>query len=226
VTVASTIAAMSPLPLDAEITELRDDVRLLGHLVVEALAAAMGGLRDRDGDRLRQVIAGDADLNERHRQERERALDLIGTRHPSGSSLHQVVGLMLMGSELERMGDHAKSCARLALPLIELRQRPRLDDIGRLGAFVEEQVRDILEAVTEGDARRAQDIAARDDRIDRIYHRLFDDLVETMREQAEHVYAATNLLLMAHNLERIADRVTNIAEDVVFLESGRIVELG
>ena len=225
-TVASTIAAMSPLPLDAEITELRDDVRLLGHLVVEALAAAMGGLRDRDGDRLRQVIAGDADLNERHRQERERALDLIGTRHPSGSSLHQVVGLMLMGSELERMGDHAKSCARLALPLIELRQRPRLDDIGRLGAFVEEQVRDILEAVTEGDARRAQDIAARDDRIDRIYHRLFDDLVETMREQAEHVYAATNLLLMAHNLERIADRVTNIAEDVVFLESGRIVELG
>jgi len=87
-------------------------------------------------------------------------------------------------------------------------------------------VRDILEAVTEGDARRAQDIAARDDRIDRIYHRVFDDLVETMREQADHVYAATNLLFIAHNLERIADRVTNIAEDVVFLQSGRIVELG
>jgi len=212
--------------LDAEITELRDDVRLLGHLVVEALAAAMGGLSGRDGDRLRTVIGGDADINERHREERERALLLIGTRRPTGSDLHQVVGLMLMGSELERMGDHAKSCARLALPLIELRSRPRLDDIERLGHFVEEQVRDILEAVTEGDARRAQDIAARDDRIDRIYHRVFDDLVETMREQADHVYAATNLLFIAHNLERIADRVTNIAEDVVFLQSGRIVELG
>ncbi len=217
---------MADLALEAELTELRDDVRLLGRLVVEALQAAMGGLGERDGDRLRQVIAGDADLNERHRQERERALALIGERHPDGSALHQAVGLMLMGSELERMGDHAKSCARLALPLIELRSRPRLDDILRLGAFVEEQVRDILEAVTEDDARRAQDVAARDDRIDRIYHRLFDDLVETMREQADHVYAATNLLLIAHNLERIADRVTNIAEDVVFLKSGRIVELG
>ncbi len=217
---------MADRSLDVEITELRDDVRLLGQLVVEALAAAMGGLIERDGDRLRAVIAGDADLNERHRRERERALVLIGERHPTGPALHQVVGLMLMGSELERMGDHAKSCARLALPLIELRSRPRLDDIERLGAFVEEQVRDILAAVTEGDARRAQDVAARDDRIDRIYHRLFDDLVETMREHSDHVYAATNLLFMAHNLERIADRVTNIAEDVVFLDSGRIVELG
>jgi phosphate transport system protein len=91
---------------------------------------------------------------------------------------------------------------------------------------VEEQVRDILEAVTSNDPRRAQDIAARDDRIDRIYHRIFDDMVDTMREHPEWVYPATNLLFIAHNLERIADRVTNIAEDVVFLETGRLVELG
>jgi len=92
--------------------------------------------------------------------------------------------------------------------------------------YVEEQVRDILEAVTAHDHRRAQDIAARDDRIDRIYHRVFDDMLETMREQPEWVYPATNLIFIAHNLERIADRVTNIAEDVVFLETGELAELG
>jgi phosphate transport system protein len=95
-----------------------------------------------------------------------------------------------------------------------------------MGRYVEEQVRDILEAVTANDHRRAQDIAARDDRIDRIYHRVYDDMVETMRAQSEWVYAGTNLIFIAHNLERIADRVTNIAEDVVFLATGRLTELG
>ena len=143
-----------------------------------------------------------------------------------GQDLHAIFGLLLIASELERMGDHAKSCARYALPLIELPSRPRMEAVIRLGRYVEEQVRDIMETITVTDVRRAQDIAARDDRIDRIYHRVFDDMVETMREHPDWAYPATNLLFIAHNLERIADRVTNIAEDVVFLETGELVELG
>ncbi|MGH7611325.1 MAG: phosphate signaling complex protein PhoU, partial [Candidatus Dormibacteria bacterium] len=178
------------------------------------------------GERLRRVVDRDSEVNDRHRQERERGLQLLATRHPTGRGLNQVFGLMLMASELERMGDHAKSCARYALPLIELASRPNLEIILRMGRHVEEQVRDILEAVTAGDHRRAQDIAARDDRIDRMYHRAFEDMVETMSSHPEWAYPATNLLFIAHNLERIADRVTNIAEDLVFLETGRLVELG
>jgi phosphate transport system protein len=140
--------------------------------------------------------------------------------------LHEVFGLLLIASELERMGDHAKSCARYALPLIELSSRPRLDSILNLGHYVEEQVSDILSSVAASDSRRAKDIAERDDRIDRIYHRVFDDMVETMRERPDWAYACTNLLLIAHNLERIADRVTNIAEDLVFMATGQLVELG
>jgi phosphate transport system protein len=214
------------LEIDADLAALRDGVRALGRMVAEGVSRAMSGLETRDGDRLRAVVAGDAELNERHRQERERGLAVLSVRHLEGHELNEVFGLILMASELERMGDHAKSCARYALPLIELSSRPRLETILRLGGYVEEQVRDILEAVTANDFRRAQDIAARDDRIDRIYHRVFDDMVETMREQPEWVYPATNLIFIAHNLERIADRVTNIAEDVVFLATGQLVELG
>ncbi len=210
----------------AELAARRDGVRLLGQLVAEGVAGAMAGLEERDGDRLRGVVSGDLEINERHRLERERGIEILAVMHPNGHELHAIFGLLLIASELERMGDHAKSCARYALPLIELSSRPRLDTIIRLGRYVEEQVRDILETVTSTDIRRAQDIAARDDRIDRIYHRVFDDMVETMREHPEWAYPATNLLFIAHNLERIADRVTNIAEDVVFLETGRLVELG
>jgi phosphate transport system protein len=220
------VVASLALDFEADLAALRDGVRILGRMVAEGVAAAMSGLEIRDGDRLRAVVVGDAVLNERHRQERERGLAVLAARHPTGHELNEVFGLMLMSSELERMGDHAKSCARYALPLIELSSRPRLEIILSMGRYVEEQVRDILEAVTAHDHRRAQDIAARDDRIDRIYHRVFDDMLETMREQPEWVYPATNLIFIAHNLERIADRVTNIAEDVVFLETGELAELG
>ncbi|MGH7640719.1 MAG: phosphate signaling complex protein PhoU [Candidatus Dormibacteria bacterium] len=212
--------------LEADLAALRDGVRVLGGMVAAGVAGAMSGLEERDGDRLRAVVEGDLVLNERHRQERIRGLAVLAQQHPTGSELNEVFGLMLMTSELERMGDHAKSCARYALPLIELSTRPKLETILRMGGYVEEQVRDILGAVTTGDHRRAQDIAARDDRIDRIYHRVFDDMVETMREQPEWAYAGTNLIFIAHNLERIADRVTNIAEDLVFLATGRMTELG
>jgi phosphate transport system protein len=212
--------------LEVELAARRDGIRLLGQLVAEGVAGAMAGLEERDGDRLRTVVSRDLEINERHRQERERGIEILAVSHPTGQALYAVFGLLLIASELERMGDHAKSCARYALPLIELSSRPQLDTILRLGHYVEEQVRDILEAVTSNDFRRAQDIAARDDRIDRIYHRFFDDMVETMREHPEWAYPGANLLFIAHNLERIADRVTNIAEDVVFLETGRLVELG
>lgn len=210
----------------AGLAALRDGVRVLGKLVTDGVTDSVLGLEARDGERLRAVVAADAQLNQRQLLERQRGLDLLSAKHPQGHELNQVFGLMLMGSELERMGDHAKSCARYAMPLIELSTRPRLETIMLMGRYVAEQVHDILGAVTSGDHRRAQDIAARDDRIDRIYNRAFDDMVETIREDPSWAYAGTNLVFIAHNLERIGDRVTNIAEDLVFFETGQMVELG
>ena len=85
---------------------------------------------------------------------------------------------------------------------------------------------DILAAVVARDVARARLVAARDDRVDRVYHRLFDELVQLMSEDGQSAYRATNLVFVAHHLERIADRVTNIAEDLVYLETGVIEELG
>jgi phosphate transport system protein len=95
-----------------------------------------------------------------------------------------------------------------------------------MSQYCADQVRDILGALVSTDVNRARSVAARDDRVNRIYHRLLDDLIQLMSEDSSNVYRGTQLILVAHNFERIADRVTNLAEDLVFLETGEIEELG
>jgi phosphate transport system protein len=124
------------------------------------------------------------------------------------------------------MGDHCVSIAKIARSLADLPPLRPTVDIGKMAQFCQEQVRDILSAVIAREAGRARAIAARDDRVDRIYHRLFDELVQIMTEDGDNVYRATNMVFIAHHLERIADRVTNIAEDLIFTETGVIEDLG
>ncbi|MHB8555497.1 MAG: PhoU domain-containing protein, partial [Candidatus Dormibacteria bacterium] len=93
--------------LDVELAARRDGIRLLGQLVAEGVAGAMTGLEERDGDRLRMVVSRDIEINERLRQERERGIEVLSVSHPTGHALHAVFGLLLIASELERMGDHA-----------------------------------------------------------------------------------------------------------------------
>jgi phosphate transport system protein len=97
-----------------------------------------------------------------------------------------------------------------------------------MGELAIKQVHDILEALIHRSEHRARDIAAHDNEMDRLYHRTFEDLVQEVGSgtDAEGALRAITLLLVAHNLERIADRVTNVAEDIVFLETGQVVELG
>jgi phosphate transport system protein len=131
-----------------------------------------------------------------------------------------------MSSELERMGDHCVSIAKLARNLADLPPLETYVDVPKMAAYCSDQVRGILAAMVSRDVLQARRIAAGDDRVDRIYHRLFDDLIQMMTEDNTTVFRATNLVFIAHHLERIADRVTNIAEDLVFLDSGAIEELG
>jgi phosphate transport system protein len=140
--------------------------------------------------------------------------------------LREIMSLLHMSSELERMGDHCVSIAKIARSLADLPELKPTVDLPKMAQYCGEQVRDILGAVVARDVARAREIAARDDRVDRVYHRLFDDLVQLMTDDSDNVFRATNLVFIAHHLERIADRVTNIAEDLVFLELGMIEELG
>ena len=194
--------------LGEELTHLRSIVAEMGELVDTAITQATSGLAERDVSLCARVIADDALVNDRQRE------------------LREIIGLLNMSSELEHMGDHCVSIAKLARNLADLPPLETYVDVPKMAAYCSDQVRGILAAMVSRDVLQARRIAAGDDRVDRIYHRLFDDLIQMMTEDNTTVFRATNLVFIAHHLERIADRVTNIAEDLVFLDSGAIEELG
>ena len=210
---------------DQELAELKSGVLRIGSMVEQAIAESMRALVDRDNALAKDVIARDQEVNELHRQLRERAFMIMATQQPVARDLRLIVSFQQMVMELERMGDHAVSIARAALRLNNMPQLKPYIDLPRMAELTEQQVHDILGAVIEADEERARVIAERDDEVDVLYHALWDELVGYMVNDPSTVERAAILLFLAKDLERIADRVTNIAEDVVFLHTGRIVEL-
>lgn len=210
---------------DQELAELKTGVLRLGSMVEQAIAESMQALVERDNTLARQVIARDQEVNELHRELRERAFMIMATQQPVARDLRLIVSFQHMVLELERMGDHAVSIARAALRLNDLPQLKPYIDLPKMAEITESQVHEILGAVIEADEDRARAIAARDDDVDVLYRGIWRELVEYMVQDPANVERAAILLFLAKDLERIADRVTNIAEDVVFLHTGRIVEL-
>jgi phosphate transport system protein len=210
---------------DQELAELKTGVLRMGSMVEQAIAESMRALVDRDNALAKAVIARDQDVNELHRQLRERAFMIMATQQPVARDLRLIVSFQHMVLELERMGDHAVGIARAALRLNDMPQLKPYIDLPRMAEITEAQVHDILGAVIEADQDKARMIAERDDEVDVLYRRIWQELVQYMVEDPQTVERAAILLFLAKDLERIADRVTNIAEDVVFLHTGRIVEL-
>jgi phosphate transport system protein len=210
---------------DQELAELKSGVVRMGSMVEQAIADSMRALVDRDNALAKMVIARDQDVNELHRQLRERAFMIMATQQPVARDLRLIVSFQHMVLELERMGDHAVGIARAAVRLNDLPQLKPYVDLPRMAELTERQVHEILGAVIEADEDRARAIAERDDEVDVLYHKIWEDLIRYMVDDPTNVQRAAILLFLAKDLERIADRVTNIAEDVVFLHTGRIVEL-
>jgi phosphate transport system protein len=186
----------------------------------------MWGLTQRSADLCTAVIEDDLRVNELQRLVRENSFSILLRETPVATDLREVMSLIHISAELERMGDHCVSIAKLARVLVDI-VPPQSDvDLVPMADLCASQVREIISAVVARDVDRARQIAGRDDRVDRVYHRIFDELLQRMIADGDYVYRGTNLVFIAHHLERISDRVTNIAEDLVFLESGVIEELG
>jgi phosphate transport system protein len=211
-----------------ELAELRETVLRMATTVEAQIHAALEALRKRDPDAADQVRLNDQPLNETFRQIRERCFAVIATQQPVARDLRTVMGILYISAELERIGDYCVRIARMTGTLCGLPAAPLRAEFGVMGDLAAHQVHDILDALIDQDEARAREVAAKDDEIDRLYHRVFDDLVVQMADSTDagEALRTVTLLLVAHNLERIADRVTNVAEDIVFLQNGEVVELG
>jgi phosphate transport system protein len=211
--------------LDREQREVKDSVLRMGMLVEDAIRAAIASLVNHDADAALQVIAGDGRINEAQRHASSQIARTIATQGPVARDLRFLLSLDHVTYELERIGDHAASVAKQARKLAPeppLREYVDLPAMGELAATL---VHGILRALVDIDQDEARKVAARDDEIDDLYHKTFSEVVELMRADPDNVERGTRILFAAHYIERIGDRVTNIAEDVVFLASGEVEDL-
>ena len=211
--------------LDQELAAIKDDVLRMGSLVEEAILAAIAALVAHDAEAATTVIVNDRRINEMQRQVSTLITRTIATQQPVARDLRFLLALDHVGYELERMGDHAGSVAKQVRKLAPHPPLKRYVDLPAMGEIAAALVGDILRALVDVDVTAARAVAARDDEIDELYHRTFEEVVELMRADPGNVERGTRILFAAHYLERIGDRVTNIAEDVVFLASGEIEDL-
>jgi phosphate transport system protein len=219
-------ATHPPRPgLDSEMREIKDNVLRMGSLVEDAIRAAIQALMDHDAAAATEVIVNDRRINEMQRQISTLITRTIATQAPVARDLRFLLSIDHVSYELERMGDHAGSVAKQVRKLAPFPPLKRYVDVPAMGELAAGLVGDILRALIDVDVNSARAVAARDDEIDNLYHKTFEEVVELMRADPGNVERGTRILFAAHYLERIGDRVTNIAEDVVFLASGEIEDL-
>jgi phosphate transport system protein len=211
--------------LDREMLQIKDEVLRMGSLVASQINAAIEALVTHDTEAATAAIVGDGRINESQRHIASLITTTIATQQPVARDLRFLLALDHVTYELERMGDHAASVAKQARKLAPHPPLKKYVDLPRMGALAAEQVRGVLHALVDLDVGNAREVAARDDDMDELYHALFDEVLGLMREDSANVERGTRLLFAAHYLERIGDRVTNIAEDVVFLATGDIEDL-
>jgi phosphate transport system protein len=211
--------------LEAEESEVKDGILRMGSLVAERILAAIVALEKHDVEGALAVIVNDDDINQQQRTISNLIALTIATQQPVARDLRFLLTLDHVAYDLERMGDHASSVAKQArklAPNAPMKDYVHLPDMGRM---VANQVRDVLQAVVEIDTARAKAVAQRDDEVDALYHRIFDETLDLMRADPANVDPGARILFAAHYLERVGDRVCNIAEDIVFLATGQVTDL-
>ncbi|MFL5675650.1 MAG: phosphate signaling complex protein PhoU [Chloroflexota bacterium] len=211
--------------LDREEQLIRDSVLRMGSLVEEAIREAARALVGHDAALALDVVKGDAVINEAQRGVSRLIAVTIATQQPVARDLRYLLTLDHVTYELERMGDHAASVAKAVIklsPQAPLAGYVHLPEMAERAAVL---VHGVLRALVESDAIKAREIAVEDDEIDRLYHATFDEVVELMRADPANVERGTRIVIASHYLERIGDRATNIAEDVVYLVTGDVEDL-
>jgi phosphate transport system protein len=209
---------------DQALRRLQKDVVELGAMVDNAMQGAMEALNQLDSGEARRIIENDLQINQERLRIEEAAIELIATQQPMARDLRSIVAALEIVTELERIADYAAGNSKIVLLHAGGQLVAHLPDIQTMADEARSMLRRTLAAYIEGDASAATAIAAEDDRVDALHDRVYHNLLETMLADPSTIKRATWLLWVAHNLERSADRVTNICERVVYQATGRMEE--
>jgi len=206
--------------------EIQDDILVMGSMVSKATTRSIEALKNRDIDLARQVVADDKKVNRKRFEIEEKCVELIATQQPMASDLRIILAVLNIISEIERIGDYAEGIAKIAIMIGDEPPLKPLIDIPRMAEQTVDMLSRSLDAFINRDAESAKKISTEDDMVDQLYDQVFRELLTFMAEDPKTITRATRLIWVAHNLERAADRVTNICERVVFVVTGKMEEIG
>jgi len=211
---------------EEELSNLHSQFYQMGLMVSESIYLSVKGFTAHDKGIAENVVKSDPLINEQQVKIETKSIELIALQQPVTSNLRRIITIMKACADLERMGDHAVNIAKAT---IRVKGNKRNLDIENELAVMAEKVKKLVEralkAFIEMDVEEAKQIALKDDEIDQIAFELHKRTIDEMRRDPELVLGATNYILVAGNLERISDYVTNLCEWIVYLESGKITEL-
>jgi phosphate transport system protein len=210
---------------DRELTQLQVRILELGSLARTAVARGLQALIERNDDLAREVIAADAALNQlRYTIERD-CYDLLVTEQPVAGDMRMIVSGVIIATELERIADHGKKIARIYLRMVDDPRPIPLGDIPRLGEMALGLLDRALLAIATRDVIEARAVCRGDDQVDALYKQAFNVTLSYMLENPRQIAAGTHLIQVAHELERVGDRATNLAERVIYAVTGELIEL-
>jgi len=209
-----------------KLNEIQDDILFMGSMVEKAILRSMESLKGRNLKLAKQIIDDDQKINKKRFDIEEKCIELIATQQPMASDLRIIISVLNIISELERIGDHAEGIAKIALMIGNEPPLKPLIDLPRMAEKTADMLHRSMDAFIHHDIEAAKKIAAEDDEIDNIYDQVFRELLTFMAEDPKTITRATRLIWVGHNLERSADRVTNICERIVFLVTGKMEEIG
>jgi len=198
----------------------------MGSMVEKAISRAIEALKKRDLTQAHQIIADDARINEQRFSIEDKCIGLIATQQPVASDLRIIVAILNIITELERIGDYANGIAKITIMIGDEPPLKPLIDIPRMAEITIEMVHKSLESLVNRDVELAKQVISLDSIVDGLYDQVFRELITFMMVDGKTINRATRLIWVAHNLERAADRATNICERVVFTITGKMEELG
>ena len=208
-----------------EIQHVKDEVLLLGSMVEHAIITSVEVLKKRDLKGAQKIIDEDKVINRKRFDIERQLMILIATQQPMAHDLRLLASTMEIISELERMGDYAKGIANINIRMGEEKLLKPLIDIPRMAQVGTSMLHRSLTAFINEDVETAKKIPAEDDEVDALYNQIYRELMLMIIQDPKSIERANWLLWVAHNLERVADRVTNICERTIFIATGEINEI-
>ena len=216
---------MARTTFERHLSEIEEDMLVLAGMVERAIDRSIDALKNRDIELARVVIVEDTDINRKRYETEEKCLELLALQQPMARDLRTIVAVLHVIVDLERMGDHAEGIAKIAIMLADEAPLKPYIDIPRMAEVAVRMLRGGIESFKLRDVEMARVVCNQDDEVDALYDQVYRELITFMINDPKTIERATHITWIAHNLERIADRVTNICERVVYMVDGTIEEL-